>query len=94
MSNYTVLIRQRGTITLPAKIRSKYGLDEGTPLVVVDLGEGRILLSTSKNAARFYEAALEFERQLAEAGVTLEDLLEGLREERERYSQEKYGNLS
>ena len=37
------------------------------------------------------ELAREIERARVEAGLTIEDLLEGPREQRERYYSEKYG---
>jgi AbrB family looped-hinge helix DNA binding protein len=40
----TMTVRGRGTLTLPAALREKYGLGEGDPLTVVDL-DGAVLLS-------------------------------------------------
>ena len=75
----TVLMRQRGTITIPAKIREKYDFEDGMPFTVVDLGEGVLVLAPK--TSRFPELSAEFTRQIEEAGVSLEDLLEGLQEE-------------
>jgi AbrB family looped-hinge helix DNA binding protein len=44
MATKTVLVRQRGTLTIPQEIRDKYGLADGDPLTVVDL-DGAILLT-------------------------------------------------
>ena len=44
MTTNTILIRQRGTLTIPKAIREKYGLAEGDPLTIVDL-DGAILLT-------------------------------------------------
>lgn len=40
----TIQVRGRGTVTLPAALREKYGLDEGDLLTMVDL-DGAVLLS-------------------------------------------------
>jgi bifunctional DNA-binding transcriptional regulator/antitoxin component of YhaV-PrlF toxin-antitoxin module len=85
----TVLMRQRGAITLPVKLRQKYDFDEGTAFTVVDL-DGAILLIPKTTAVP--KLAAEIERLREEAGVSLEELLAGLREERERYYQEKYAD--
>ena len=86
----TVLMRQRGTITLPIKLRKKYEFDEGTAFTVVDL-DGVIVLAPKTTAVS--KLAAEIEQLREEAGVSLGALLEGLREERERYYQEKYEDV-
>ncbi len=84
----TVLMRQRGAITLPVKLRQKYDFEEGSVFTVIDL-DGAILLIPRTTAVPKLAAEIEQLRQ--EAGVSLEELLAGLREERERYYTEKYG---
>lgn len=68
----TVQIRQRGTLTLPAKLRAKYRLDDGDSLTVLDL-DGTILLSPK--VPILPKLAAEIERMRREAGLTVEDLL-------------------
>lgn len=68
----TVQIRQRGTLTLPAKLRAKYRLDNGDSLTVLDL-EGSILLAPKVLVVP--EMAAEIERLRRAAGLELEDLL-------------------
>ena len=68
----TVQIRQRGTLTLPAKLRAKYRLDDGDSLTVLDL-EGTILLSPKVPIVP--KLAGEIERLRQAAGLTVEDLL-------------------
>ena len=68
----TVQIRQRGTLTLPAKLRAKYRLDEGDSLTVFDL-DGTILLSPK--APIVPKLAAEIERLRRAAGLKVEDLL-------------------
>ncbi|MFB0534332.1 MAG: AbrB/MazE/SpoVT family DNA-binding domain-containing protein [Anaerolineae bacterium] len=91
MAMTTVQIRQRGTLTLPAKLRAKYNLDEGDVLTLVDL-EGAFFLSPKVSVVP--KLAAEIERLREEAGLSVEDLLEGLDEQRRRYYEEQYGEAS
>ena len=72
MRSTTVQIRQRGTLTLPAKLRAKYRLDEGDSLTVLDL-DGSILLSPKILVVP--KLAAEIERLRKAAGLEVEDLL-------------------
>ena len=68
----TVQIRQRGTLTLPAKLRAKYRLDDGDSLTVLDL-DGTIVLSPKVPIVPKLAAEIEHMRQ--DAGLSVEDLL-------------------
>jgi AbrB family looped-hinge helix DNA binding protein len=39
MSNEVVVTR-KGQTTIPARLRAKYGMDEGARLIVIDTGDG------------------------------------------------------
>jgi AbrB family looped-hinge helix DNA binding protein len=78
----TVQIRGRGTVTLPARIRERYDLVEGDPLTLVDL-DGAILLSPKTSVVDKLSAEIEY--LMTGAGLSLDELLGGLREERARY---------
>jgi AbrB family looped-hinge helix DNA binding protein len=81
----TVQIRKRGTVTLPANMRKKYGIREGDTYRVIDLG-GTFVLAPMM--ATVSELAREIERVRVEAGLSTEELLRALREERARYYSE------
>jgi bifunctional DNA-binding transcriptional regulator/antitoxin component of YhaV-PrlF toxin-antitoxin module len=68
----TVQMRQRGTLTLPAKLRAKYRLDDGDSLTVLDL-DGSILLSPKVPIVP--KLAAEIERLRKAAGLEVKDLL-------------------
>ena len=72
MRSETVQIRQRGTLTLPAKLRAKYRLDDGDSLTVVDL-DGTILLAPKLPVVP--KLAAEVERLRRAAGLDVADLL-------------------
>ena len=85
----TVQVRQRGAFTLPADLREKYGIRPGDTYRVVDL-DGIFVLTPL--VPMVPELAREIEKIRMEAGLSIDDLLVGLREQRERYYVEHYGN--
>lgn len=89
MSNTTIQVRQRGTLTLPADIRQKYGIEPGDTFHIVDL-DGIFILTPMTPMVP--ELAREIEKIRLEAGLDTSELLHLLREERARYHQETYGD--
>lgn len=84
----TVQIQSKGMITLPIDLREKYKLEKGKMLSVIDLGEGKILLTMK--ASRLSKITARIEENLKEENVTLDDVLEQLDEERKIYNRERY----
>lgn len=84
----TLQVRERGVLTLPADLREKYGIRAGDTFKLVDL-DGIFVLTPM--VPMVPELAREIERARVEAGLSTEELLQGLREQRERYSQERHG---
>jgi AbrB family looped-hinge helix DNA binding protein len=85
----TVQVRQRGTVTLPAELREKYGIEPGDTFRLVDL-DGIFVLTPMVTMVP--ELAREIERARVEAGLSIEELLASLREQRERYYTERYAS--
>ena len=83
-----IQVRNRGVITLPSDLREKYGIENGDMYRLVDL-DGVFILTPM--VPMIHELAREIEQARLEAGLSVEELLQGLREQRQRYSQEKYG---
>ena len=83
----TLQIRSKGTITLPSELRSKYGLEEGEVLNIIDLGNGSFLLSPRRS--RVDELADKIRVELELRGESLESMLTALREVREEYDAKK-----
>lgn len=80
-----VQVRQRGTLTIPAGLREKYGIEPGDTFQLVDL-DGIFVLTPM--VPMVPELAREIERLRREAGLSTDELLQGLREQRERYRAE------
>jgi len=83
----TVQVRQRGTLTLPAELREKYGIQAGDTFRLVDL-DGILVLTPM--VPMVPELAREIERLRVESGLSIDQLLVSLREQRERYHEERY----
>lgn len=86
--NNQIQVRQRGTFTIPATLREKYGIRAGDTFHLVDL-DGVFVLTPMTPMVP--ELAREIERIREEAGISFDELLQGLREQRERYYHEQYG---
>lgn len=84
----TIQVRERGVITLPAELREKYKIETGQIFRLVDLDGIFVFVPMVPIVP---ELANEIERLRLEAGLSMEDLLVSLREQREKYSTEKYG---
>lgn len=81
--NTTIQVRERGVITLPADLREKYKIDTGQIFRLVDLDGIFVFVPMVPIVP---ELANEIERLRLEAGLSMEDLLVSLREQREKYS--------
>jgi bifunctional DNA-binding transcriptional regulator/antitoxin component of YhaV-PrlF toxin-antitoxin module len=84
----TIQVRERGVITLPAELREKYKIESGQIFRLVDLDGIFVFVPMVPIVS---ELANEIERLRLEAGLSMEDLLVSLREQREIYHTEKYG---
>ena len=84
----TVQIRRKGVITIPVELRRRYKMDEGDIYTLVELGDGSLLLAPQvSKVAHHGDRVAEI---LEEENVTLDEMLQALDEERERYYQEQY----
>lgn len=87
----TIQVRQGGNLTLPADLRRRYDIQSGDTFRLLDL-DGIFVLTPM--APMVPVLAGEIERARIAAGLSTEDMLSGLRIERERYTSEKYGDLA
>jgi len=83
-----VLVRDKGRITIPASWRERYGLEEGSEVMLV-AEEGRLVLYP-RRGQRLEQLLDEVKEALQSRGITLEDLLEGSRHDRERAFREMH----
>lgn len=84
----TVQMRSKGTITFPAKLRSKYKLQEGEVFTIIDLGGGSFLLKPKVLDVDVFSRRIA--KRIKEENVSLDELLQALDDERKTYYQENY----
>lgn len=80
----------KGTLTIPAELRQKYARNEGDILTPVDLGDGSFFLTP--RVAIVSKLVAEMEALREEAGMSVEELLEGLPDQRRKLYQERYAS--
>jgi bifunctional DNA-binding transcriptional regulator/antitoxin component of YhaV-PrlF toxin-antitoxin module len=78
----TIQIRSKGTVTLPIELRRKYGLDEGDLITLIDLGDGSFLLTPV--VTQVDRAGDRVAKAMADEGVSVDEILALIDEERER----------
>ena len=83
----TIQVRERGVVTLPAELREKYNIENGKIFRLVDLDGIFVFVPMVPMVP---ELANEIERIRLEAGLNIDELLDDLRKQRERYHKEKY----
>jgi AbrB family looped-hinge helix DNA binding protein len=81
-------IRERGQLTIPKEIRDKGALYDGEAVTIIPVGDS--ILVTPKKLG-LDEARREIRKLMKRSGVTAEELLEGLKEERAKLYEETYG---
>jgi AbrB family looped-hinge helix DNA binding protein len=88
MRSVTAEIKSRGQLTIPKKIREISRLQEGQAVSIVPMGDAVII---TPKRLDLDDARREIKKILKAAGISLNDLMAGLNEEREKLYQETYG---
>jgi AbrB family looped-hinge helix DNA binding protein len=87
----TAEIKSRGQLTIPKKIRLMSRLEEGQAVSIIPVGDSVVI---TPKRLDLDDARREIKKILKAAGISPEDLLAGLKEEREKLYQETYGKKS
>lgn len=83
-----VKIRERGQLTIPAELRKDLGLEENDALNMIKVGDAIVL--TQKRLAGD-ALSQKIKKTMDKKGLTLDDLLKDLRDQRKRYTKEEHG---
>jgi bifunctional DNA-binding transcriptional regulator/antitoxin component of YhaV-PrlF toxin-antitoxin module len=83
-----VQVRGKGGITLPIELRRAYQVDEGDVYTITALGEGSFLLTPQ--SSKVQQLGQRIVDEMVASGVTLDDLLAALDDEREAFYREHY----
>jgi len=84
----TYSLQRNGQVTLPMDFRRKYGLDEGDPIVFLEVPEGLLI---SKKQSLSLKLLDQMREKLEAQGITLEDLLQDSKKIKKQMAKEKYG---
>ena len=87
----TAEIKSRGQLTIPKEIRDMSPLQEGQIVSIIPVGDSVII---TPKRLELDEARREIKKILKASRISLEDLLEGVKEEREKLYHETYGKKS
>lgn len=82
-NTYQVKITGTGAITIPRKLREKYSVEDSTVLALTDLGNGIIILRPQR--LEVDEIADDLSKQWQASGVSLEIMLDTLRDVRTEF---------
>lgn len=81
-------IKSRGQLTIPKKIRDISHLEEGQVVSIIPLGDSVII---TPKRLELDEARRQIRKIVKASGISVEELLTGLKEEREKLYKETYG---
>lgn len=88
MQTQVVRVQGKGQVTIPLEIREKLGLKKGDLVTFVETEAGIIIKPAEVIVG---EALDEIGKLLKEKGVTVEELIEKAREERNKLIDTEYG---
>jgi AbrB family looped-hinge helix DNA binding protein len=84
-------IKARGQLTIPKKIRELSNFEEGQSVSIISLGDSLII---TPKRLELDEARREIRKVLKSSKLTIEELMDGLSEERNGLYKEIYGKKS
>jgi AbrB family looped-hinge helix DNA binding protein len=84
----TAEIKARGQLTIPKKIREVSQLEEGNVVSILPIGDSLII---TPKRLELDEARRQLKKLVKASGLTLEELVGGLRAERVELFKETYG---
>ena len=84
----TAEIKARGQLTIPKKIRETSNMEEGSVVSIVPVGDSLII---TPQRIDLDEARRQLRKLLKASHLTLDELIEGLKEQRDELFRETYG---
>ncbi len=81
-------IKARGQLTIPKKIRETSHIEEGNVVSILPVGDSLII---TPKRLELDEARRQLKKLLKASSLTIEELIEGLKEERDELFKETYG---
>ncbi len=84
----TAEIKSRGQLTIPKKIRDMGHFEEGNVVSMLPIGDSLVI---TPKRMELDEAHRQLKKLLTASGLTIEELIEGLKEERGKLFRETCG---
>jgi len=84
----TAEIKARGQLTIPKKIREMSHMEEGSVVSIVPVGDSLVI---TPKRIELDEARRQLRKLLKASDLTIGELVEGLKEERDELFKETYG---
>jgi AbrB family looped-hinge helix DNA binding protein len=84
----TAEIKARGQLTIPKKIREMSHMEEGSVVSIVPVGDSLVI---TPKRIELDEAHRQLRKLLKASDLTIGELIEGLKEERDELFKETYG---
>ncbi len=81
-------VKARGQLTIPKKIRETSHIEEGNVVSILPVGDSLII---TPKRLELDEARRQLKKLLKASSLTIEELIEGLKEERGDLFKETYG---
>jgi AbrB family looped-hinge helix DNA binding protein len=81
-------IKARGQLTIPKKIRETSHIEEGNVVSILPVGDSLII---TPKRLELDEARRQLKKLLKASSLTIEELIDGLKEERDELFKETYG---
>jgi len=81
-------IKARGQLTIPKKIREISNIEEGNVVSILPIGDSLII---TPKRLELDEARRQLRKVVKASGLTVEELIEGLKEARTELFKETYG---
>jgi bifunctional DNA-binding transcriptional regulator/antitoxin component of YhaV-PrlF toxin-antitoxin module len=88
VKSFTSSIKSRGQLTIPKQLRKLSHLEEGQVVSIIPVGDAVLI---APRRIELEEARRQVRRLLRESGLSPEDILAGLADERETLYKEVYG---
>ena len=88
VKTFTASIKARGQLTIPKKLRTTSHLEEGQLVSIISVGDAVLI---APRRIDLEEARRQARRLLRESGMSAEEILKGLTEERDSLYKEVYG---
>lgn len=87
VKSFVTSIKARGQVTIPKQVRGMSHLEEGQTVSVIPIGDSVLI---TPRRLELDEARRQMRRILKESGLTMEEILAGIEEERAKLYKQTY----